>query len=751
MQAIGRVWGDLSGLLNSMTLTARVVLLVVSLFVAGIWALALSTTAALERDLTQLLSANFSSEATNVASDLDRDVRLYVDTLARLAESLSPDILADPVKADHALDKFADSSAIVPHDCFVTDANGTIIAGYPTRLVQVGASIKDLGYFRNLLATGKPVIGEPAPEDTAQSKPAMAIAVPLRDGAGAIVGALVGSVLLSDPLSFGQIEKLRVGRTGWFLVVSPTDRRILASTDRRRVGAALPGHGIIPLLDRRFEHGYEGAEIVQASIGTQVLSVGRKMETTGWFVIASNPTSEMFAPIASLKRHIYLAALLISLAAALILRFFLARQLAPLAQAGRAMRRMTSGELPMAAIPVARQDEIGELIADFNMLVEERGRLDRSLQAEIISHRQSIVALRDSTERLDGIYQSVGEGIVSTDSEQRIVLFNAAAEKIFGYTADEIIGQHVNVLLPERFRERHVHQVADFNSGGLSQRRMGTYGLIYGLRASGEEFPLEASVSQSGTAANKLLTVILRDITERRQAEEVREQLVRQLESLGGRLAAAQEDERREIAYELHEELGQELATLKLYLQMSQSGSSGSEAAVPHKEALAMAAHATERVRRLVLDLEPLELTQLGLYAAVRGYSQRQAAAGGWKLHVEAPKPDVRPARAVERACFRLLQEGLRNVLEHSNASEVWIDLRQWENTLELSIRDNGVGFDCDASGGDEGREGANLGLLGMQIRAKQAGGSVQIRSAAGAGTEVLAVFDLRTAAIEPV
>ncbi|MBK5104088.1 MAG: PAS domain S-box protein [Burkholderiales bacterium] len=748
---MGRFWRDLFGLANTLTLTARVVLLVVSLFVAGIWALALSTTAALERDLTQLLSDNFSSEATNVAADLDRDVRLYVNTLAHLADTLSPEILADPVKADHALDQFADSSAVVPHDCFVTDAKGTIIAGYPARFVQVGASVADLGYFRKLVATGKPVIGEPAPEDIGQSNSTMAIAVPLRNGTGAIAGALVGSVLLSDPLSFGQIEKLRVGRTGWFLVVSPTDRRILAATDRRRVGAVLPGHGIIPLLDRRFEQGYEGAEIVQASIGTRILSVARKMETTGWFVIASNPTTELFAPIASLKRHIYLAALLISLAVALILRFFLARQFAPLAQAGKAMRRMTKGEIPMAAIPVTRQDEIGELIADFNRLVEERGRLDRSLQAEIISRRQSNAALRDSTERLDGIYQTVGEGIVSTDAEQRIVLFNAAAERIFGRSADDIIGQHLNVLLPERFRARHAHQVADFDSSGQTQRRMGTYGLIYGLRASGEEFPLEASVSQSGTGPNKLLTVILRDITERRQAEQVREQLVRQLESLGGRLATAQEDERREIAYVLHEELGQELTTLKLYLQMSLSGNSGSEAAVPRDEALAMAVHATERVRRLVLDLEPPELTQLGLYAAVRGYSQRQAAAGGWKLHFDASKPEVRPPRAVERACFRLLQEGLRNVLEHSNASEVWIDLRQSEDTLEFSIRDNGVGFDYDASREYDGGESANLGLLGMQIRAKQAGGSVEIRATAGAGTEVLAVFALHTTTVESV
>ena len=190
---------------------------------------------------------------------------------------------------------------------------------------------------------------------------------------------------------------------------------------------------------------------------------------------------------------------------------------------------------------------------------------------------------------------------------------------------------------------------------------------------------------------------------------------------------------------------------MKFYLQLLGPGSGGAQAVSPHEEALAVAVHATERVRKLVLDLEPPELADFGLHAAVRTYCERQAVTGGWNLHIYAPKPDVRAPRPVERACFRVLQEGLSNVLNHAQATEVWVDLHQGGDELELGIRDNGIGFDRNAVRDDNKREGGSLGLFGMQVRAKQVEGSVEIKSTVGAGTEVRAVFPLPAASVEPV
>ena len=231
---------------------------------------------------------------------------------------------------DRALDQFADSSVIVPDTCIVTNGIGIITAGYPGHAVRVGASVGDLGYFREVIASGKPVIGPPTRSGTVQQRPGVPIAVPLRNGSGATVGALVGQFLLSDPTMLGQLHHTRIGERGYFLVFSPKDRMILAAPDQSRILQRLPPKGVIPLLDRRLEDGFEGPGIVVSALGVEHLGVARKMATTGWMVVADVPTEEIFAPIENMKRQVYLAALLISLAVAAILRFFLARQFAPL-------------------------------------------------------------------------------------------------------------------------------------------------------------------------------------------------------------------------------------------------------------------------------------------------------------------------------------------------------------------------------------------------------------------------------------
>jgi|GEM_PF-621588 len=130
-----------------------------------------------------------------------------------------------------------------------------------------------------------------------------------------------------------------------------------------------------------------------------------------------------------------------------------------------------------------------------------------------------------STDRYQRIIASIAEGIISVDDQQRITLFNAGAERMFGRSAPEMIGQPLGMLIPERFRARHHGHLRNFDQTGHTNRPMGHYGQIYGLRADGGEFPLEASVSQSGISPNKVFTVILRDITERKQVEETRAQL----------------------------------------------------------------------------------------------------------------------------------------------------------------------------------------------------------------------------------
>ena len=140
-------------------------------------------------------------------------------------------------------------------------------------------------------------------------------------------------------------------------------------------------------------------------------------------------------------------------------------------------------------------------------------------------------ALQESEARFAGIINSATDGIITVNREQRIVLFNPAAEQMFGHPADQLMGQPLDRLIPQRFQHAHTRHVETFGKTGVTNRRMGALGTIFGRRADGTEFPIEASISQVETGGQKLYTVILRDITARKMGEEARNRLAAIVES----------------------------------------------------------------------------------------------------------------------------------------------------------------------------------------------------------------------------
>jgi signal transduction histidine kinase len=222
-----------------------------------------------------------------------------------------------------------------------------------------------------------------------------------------------------------------------------------------------------------------------------------------------------------------------------------------------------------------------------------------------------------------------------------------------------------------------------------------------------------------------------RDITERKQAQDALQMFSRQL-------IEAQEEERRRIARELHDQIGQVLTAVKMNLHTVQRVSNGNEAGTYIKDNIEAVDEALRLVRDLSVDLRPPLLDDLGLVTALRWYVDRYANRTGIAADMvtELRDQNERFSRELETACFRIAQEALTNIVRHARASAVTVRLKKEKELLILSVRDDGVGFDPEALHKRAPRA-ATLGLLGMQERAHAAGGSVEINSQTSKGTEI--------------
>ena len=189
---------------------------------------------------------------------------------------------------------------------------------------------------------------------------------------------------------------------------------------------------------------------------------------------------------------------------------------------------------------------------------------------------------------------------------------------------------------------------------------------------------------------------VVQDITDRKRAEEAQRQYGQRLQILSRRVVEVQEEERRHLARELHDEIGQILSAVSVNLQALKEVSD--DAGGPRlEESINIVHRATEQVRNLSIDLRPLMLDDLGLVSTIRWYAAQQAQRSGFALDFVVDSSGVRLPTDLEIALYRVIQEALTNVSRHANARHVWLELHQSDEDVRLVIRDDGVGFDVAA------------------------------------------------------
>ncbi|MDH4194332.1 MAG: PAS domain S-box protein [Nitrospirota bacterium] len=371
---------------------------------------------------------------------------------------------------------------------------------------------------------------------------------------------------------------------------------------------------------------------------------------------------------------------------------------------------------------------------------------NQSLQCEIHERKHAEVALRDSREQLQSVVQSTDEGIISLNGQGKVVFWNRGAETLFGFSAEEMQGQTLERIIPERFRLAHQAGIERASRGGKKTVEGEMFELM-GLRREGSEFPLELSLGYWHKNGEIFFTGIVRDITVRKQTEKALQhregelqQSQEELRALGSQLISAQEDERRRLSRELHDDMNQRLAVVALQIQSIQASLPESD---PMQDTLQrlneQVSLLSDNVRRLAYQLHPSILDDLGLVVALQSFVKDFSK---WEhIPVTFQPQDVSCLlpQDIALCVYRLTQECLRNVAKHAQATQVSVCLKGMETGLQLIITDNGKGFSPEAV-----RSGTHgLGLIGMKERIRSVQGTFDVKASKGQGTIITAWIPL--------
>jgi PAS domain S-box-containing protein len=361
---------------------------------------------------------------------------------------------------------------------------------------------------------------------------------------------------------------------------------------------------------------------------------------------------------------------------------------------------------------------------------------------DVTERVRGVKALHETKRLLESTLASLADAVfVVEPSSRRIIACNPALERVFGYSEKEVVGRnteffHVNRNMYEKFGRELFHALD----------AKGIYHTEYKLRRKDgsvffSENTVTAIVDDSGNRTG--LVSFVRDITERKHAEEALKKLEEQRRYLSARLLEAQETERRYVANELHDSIGSSLAGIKMALELKlkamQKGAGTSEA-IDLETIIARAREVMENTKRIQKNLRPLVLDNLGLIPAIRSLCRE----------FEQTHPDIaitpnlelneEVSESMRIAIYRICQEALNNIARHSGARAASLSLTKRSSNIELVIGDEGHGFDIEeALKAGEVRQG--IGLFSMRERCELAGGSFSLLSSTGEGTIVSACW----------
>ena len=477
------------------SLKTRVTLFTLVIFLLSIWVLVFYVSQKLRVDMQRVLGKQQFSTVSFLAANANRDLTDRLDALGRIAgmfDSNAPEkasVLAGILEARPVLQNQFNGGIVA------LGADGVAVAEFPVAAGLIGTDFMGIDSVAPALNEGRSLIGHPF-MDTKRQAPLFAMTVPIRDAQSNVIGALVGLTDLSKPGFLDQTIESYYGMSGYFLLEHAKTRLIITSTGRTRLMERLPDAGVSPLIDR-FVEGFDETGVMTDSTGVEILASARRIPVADWFIVAALPTDEAFALIYSMQHHMTEAALLMSILAGGLTWWWLRRELSPMLAAVRTLTALSDTGQPPQALPIARHNEIGELIGGFNRLLET------------LAQRET--ALHESEERFKALHDASFGGIAIHDNGT-IKDCNQGLADLTGYSFEELIGMNGLLLVAPEYREL----VAQTIKSGLDHRYDAE-----GLRKDGSRYHLSIRGKSIPYKGRILRVSELRDITERKAMEEL--------------------------------------------------------------------------------------------------------------------------------------------------------------------------------------------------------------------------------------
>ena len=476
------------------SLKSRLTIFMSVIFLTSICTLVFYANRMLYEDMEHISGEQQFAMVSFMAAQIDRELDTRLKALEKIASEINPAMLDNPASLQALLEQRPIFQGLFNDGVFATGSDGTAVAAVPVITGRVGAKYMDRDFISVPIAEGKSMIGQPV-MDKKSAAPIFSMTVPILGTKGKAIGALVGMTNLHRSNFLDGLTKNRYGKTGGYLLVAPQYRLVITATDKRRVMTPVSAPGTNRMIDR-FLQGYEGSGIAINSLGVEVLASAKRVPAAGWYVAVSLPTKEAFASIHKMKNRFLLISIFLTLFVCGVVWLVTRWLLSPLITSAAAISAMGDPGHAPQPLSIARDDEIGELIAGFNSLLTTLGQREEKLVRSEEKHRSILMA--------------AVEGFCLGDSEGRILEVNEAFCKMTGYSEQELLSMRISDLDAKGSAGEtgdHVRKIMMDGHDRFESRHRRKDGSIFDVRINVQYKPVDGGQ----------FVLFSRDITERNQ------------------------------------------------------------------------------------------------------------------------------------------------------------------------------------------------------------------------------------------